>query len=123
MDFPQFHTNEEGAPGIAAFADAYRKTYNSEPRSGHSLINYVGAKIFLDAMENAESLEPEDIRAAVMAIDIPVGQTAASIGAKFAENGQNQRAETTIMQWQGGELKTVYPEAAAVSQATFPGQP
>ncbi|MBA1242613.1 ABC transporter substrate-binding protein [Pseudomonas japonica] len=123
VDFPQFQTNESGAPGIAAFADAYRKRYGSEPRSGHSLINYVGAKIFLDAMESAKSLEADDIRAAVAKVDIPLGQTAAGIGAKFGANGQNERAETTVMQWQGGVLKTVYPQSAAVSEARLATQP
>ena len=123
VDFPQFQTNEAGAPGIAAFADAYRKRYGMEPRSGHGLINYVGAKIFLDAMEGAKSLDADDIREAVAKVDIPVGQTAAGIGAKFAENGQNQRAETTVMQWQGGVLKTVYPKSAAVSEARITSNP
>lgn len=123
VDFPQFQTNEAGAPGIAAFAEAYRARYGSEPRSGHSLINYVGAKVFLDAMANAKSFDADDIREAVKAIDIPVGQTAANIGAKFAANGQNERAQTTIMQWQQGVLKTVYPAAAAVAQATLASQP
>ena len=123
VDFPQFQTNEAGAPGIAAFAEAYRARYGSEPRSGHSLINYVGAKVFLDAMASAQSLDAEDIREAVKTIDIPIGQTAANIGAKFAANGQNERAQTTIMQWQQGVLKTVYPQAAAVAQATLASQP
>lgn len=123
VDFPQFQTNEAGAPGISAFADAYRQRYGMEPRSGHSLINYVGAKVFLDAMGAAKSFEADDIRAAVAAIDIPVGQTAASIGAKFGENGQNQRAETTIMQWQDGVLKTVHPQTAAVAEARLASQP
>lgn len=123
VDFPQFQTNEAGAPGIAAFAEAYRKRYGTEPRSGHSLINYVGAKLFLDALANAKSLEADDVRAAVAAIDVPTGQTAASIGAKFGSNGQNERAQTTIMQWQNGVLKTVYPKAAAVAQATLASQP
>lgn len=123
VDFPQFQTNEAGAPGIAAFAEAYRARYGSEPRSGHSLINYVGAKVFLDAMASAKSLDAEDIREAVKTIDIPIGQTAANIGAKFAANGQNERAQTTIMQWQQGVLKTVYPQAAAVAQATLASQP
>jgi branched-chain amino acid transport system substrate-binding protein len=123
VDFPQFQTNEAGAPGIQAFADAYRKKYGMEPRSGHSLINYVGAKLFLEAMDQAKSLSADDIRAAVLKIDVPVGQTAAGIGAQFAENGQNQRAETTIMQWQDGKLMTVYPASAAVAKARFNPQP
>ncbi|WP_053187495.1 ABC transporter substrate-binding protein [Pseudomonas thivervalensis] len=123
VDFPQFQTNENGAPGISAFTKAYKDHFGSEPRSGHSLINYVGAKIFLDAMEKSPSLEADAIRASVASVDIPVGGTAAGIGAKFAENGQNQRANTAIMQWQSGQLKTVYPEAAAVAKARFSDQP
>lgn len=119
VDFPQFQTNEAGAPGIGAFAKAYKDRYGTDPRSGHSLINYVGAKIFLDAMESSESLDADAIRASVSKIDIPVGQTAAGIGAKFAANGQNERASTAIMQWQDGVLKTVYPESAAVTKARF----
>lgn len=123
VDFPQFQTNENGAPGIGAFANAYKARYGSEPRSGHSLINYVGAKIFLDAMQSSPSLAADDIRAAVAKVDIPLGGTAAGIGAKFGANGQNQRANTAIMQWQSGQLKTVYPEAAAVTKAHFSDQP
>ncbi len=123
VDFPQFQTNENGAPGISAFAKAYKDRFGSDPRSGHSLINYVGAKIFLDAMEKSPSLDADAIRASVASVDIPLGGTAAGIGAKFAENGQNQRANTAIMQWQSGQLKTVYPEAAAVAKARFSDQP
>ncbi|MFI8607836.1 ABC transporter substrate-binding protein [Pseudomonas sp. NPDC077649] len=123
VDFPQFETNESGAPGIREFAEAYQARYGTEPRSGHSLINYVGAKIFLDAMEQAESLNPDAIREAVSKVDIEVGKTAAGIGAKFDERGQNQRAEIAIMQWQGGKLKTVYPEAAAVAKPYLVAQP
>jgi branched-chain amino acid transport system substrate-binding protein len=123
VDFPQFQTSEKGAPGISAFAKAYKDRFGSEPRSGHSLINYVGAKVFLDAMEKSESLEADAIRASVASVDIPVGGTAAGMGVKFAENGQNQRASTAIMQWQDGVLKTVYPEAAAVTQVRFSDHP
>lgn len=119
VDFPQFQTNEAGAPGIAAFARAYKERYGTDPRSGHSLMNYVGAKIFLDAMESSESLDADAIRASVSRVDIAVGNTAAGVGAKFADNGQNERASTAIMQWQDGVLKTVYPESAAVAKVRF----
>ncbi|ALE88090.1 ABC transporter substrate-binding protein [Pseudomonas versuta] len=119
VDFPQFQTNEAGAPGIAAFARVYKERYGTDPRSGHSLMNYVGAKIFLDAMESSESLDADAIRASVSRVDIAVGNTAAGVGAKFADNGQNERASTAIMQWQDGVLKTVYPESAAVANVRF----
>lgn len=123
VDFPQYQTNEAGAPGISAFAQAYKARYGTEPRSGHSLINYVGAKIFLDAMQGASSLEADALRAAVASVDIPAGQTASGMGARFAANGQNERASTSIMQWQDGVLKTVYPESAAVTKARFTDHP
>ncbi|NWD59141.1 ABC transporter substrate-binding protein [Pseudomonas veronii] len=119
VDFAQYQTNEAGAPGIGAFAKAYKERYGTDPRSGHSLINYVGAKIFLDAMEASDSLEADAILSSVYKVDIPEGKTAAGIGAKFADNGQNERAHTAIMQWQDGVLKTVYPESAAVAKARF----
>ncbi len=116
VDFPQFHTNPAAAPGIEAFARKYQAKYGTPPRSGHSLANYAGAKVFFEALERAKDLGPESIRAAVMATDLPVGRTAAGWGAKFGENGQNQRAMPFVMQWQGGELVTIAPQTAAVAK-------
>ena len=56
------------------------------------------------------------IRDAMTGIDIPVGATAAGIGIKFGENNQNERAIMMGMQWQDGELVTVYPEEASVAE-------
>lgn len=114
-DFTQFAVNPEGAPGLQDFIDAYVEKYGEQPLSGHSLVNYVGAKAILQAIEKAESFEPEAIREAVAAIDIPEGQTAAGYGVKFNEQNQNERARMMGMQWQDGKLVTVYPEDAAVA--------
>ncbi len=38
-----------------------------------------------------------------------MGQTPTGWGAKFSEQGQNTRAVPFLMQWQGGELVTVFP--------------
>lgn len=116
VDFPQFLTNEKGAPGLNAFIDAYKKRYNMDPRSGHSLANYVGAKAFLEIIDKAGSVDGEKVREAVLAYKQPVGTTATGWGFDFAENGQNQAATTTLMQWQDDKLVTVWPEAAAVAK-------
>lgn len=116
IDFPQFLTNEKGAPGLGAFVEAYKKRYGMEPRSGHSLVNYVGANAFLDIIEEAGSTDAAKVREAVMAYKRPVGSTATGWGFDFAENGQNQAVTTTLMQWQDGKLVTVWPEAAAVAK-------
>ena len=58
----------------------------------------------------------DKVRAAVLAVDIPVGQTSTGWGAKFSEQGQNTRAVPFLMQWQGGNLVTVFPADAAVAK-------
>lgn len=116
IDFPQFLTNEKGAPGLGAFVETYKKRYGMEPRSGHSLVNYVGANAFLDILEQAGSTDAAKVREAVLSYKKPVGSTATGWGFDFGENGQNKAVTTTLMQWQDGKLVTVWPAAAAVAE-------
>ncbi|RAR50175.1 amino acid/amide ABC transporter substrate-binding protein (HAAT family) [Paraburkholderia unamae] len=116
VDFPQISINEKGAPGLAQFTADYQKRFGTPPRSGHSLVNYVGAKAFLDALAAAKSTDKDKIRAAVLAYGKPAGSTAAGWGFRFAQNGQNELATTNVMQWQNGKLVTVYPENVANAQ-------
>jgi branched-chain amino acid transport system substrate-binding protein len=116
VDVTQYRVNEAAAPGVAAVAAAYQKKFGAPPRSGYSLTNYVGAKLFYDAIARAGSTDKDKIRAAVLATDIPVGGTAAAWGAKFTDNGQNVRARPMLQQWQKGSLVTLAPPDAAVAQ-------
>ena len=116
IDFTQYLTNESGAPGLNAFIQAYEKKYGSAPRSGHSLANYAGALIFFDAIQNAGSMDPDKIRAAVLALEKPEGSTPTGWGAKFNQNGQNTLGLPSVMQWLDGKLTTVYPADAAVAK-------
>lgn len=113
VDFPQITMNEAGAPGLKDFVSAYQKQFGMQPRSGHSLVNYVGAKAFLEILAKAKSTDKDKIREAVLAYRQPVGSNAAAWGFQFGENGQNQLASTNLMQWQRGKLVTVYPESVA----------
>lgn len=116
VDFPQVTMKEDGAPGLKNFVAAYQKRYGVQPRSGHSLVNYVGAKAFLDVMVEAKSTDKDKIRSAVLAYKKPVGSSAAGWGFQFSENGQNQLASSNLMQWQGGKLLTVFPESVATAK-------
>lgn len=115
-DFTQFAVNEAAAPGARDVQAAYAKRYGTKPRSGHSLANYTGGKLFLDVIQRAGSLDKDKLREAVLATDILSGATANGWGAKFDEKGQNTRAKPMLMQWQGGSQVTVRPEAAAVGK-------
>lgn len=116
VDFPQVNMKEDGAPGLKNFVAAYQKRYGIPPRSGHSLVNYVGAKAFLDVMAEAKSTDKDKIRATALAYKKPVGSSAAGWGFQFGENGQNQLASSNLMQWQGGKLVTVFPESVATAK-------
>lgn len=115
VDFTQFAVNPEFSPGVEEFIGAYKEKFGEMPRSGHSLINYAGGLEVLKAFNNSGDLSAEEIREAVLAIDVPVGNTAAGIGVKFGDKNQNERAIMMGMQWQDGELVTVYPEEASVA--------
>lgn len=116
IDFTQYVVNTEFTPGLEEFVETYRAKYGEDPRSGHSLTNYVGALAVLEAIDSAEGLEPAQIRSAVDAIDIPVGTTASGNGVWFDENNQNQRARMMGLQWQDSRLVTVHPADAAASE-------
>lgn len=116
VDFPQYRTNPKAAPGIDEFVKKYQAKYGIAPRSGHSLTNYMGANVFLDAMAASKDLKADSIRETVMKVDIPEGKTATGWGVKFSEAGQNTRVSPFLMQWQGGELVTVFPPEAAVAK-------
>jgi branched-chain amino acid transport system substrate-binding protein len=119
-DFTPFAVHERHAPGAPAFAETYLRRYGAEPRSGHSLAAFVGARWFLEALARAGSMERDRVRAAVLALDVPEGGSATGWGARFDERGQNTRAKPMLCQWQataqGPRQMVVAPTAAAVAE-------
>lgn len=118
VDFASTTINGAGAKDHAGFMDRYKKKYNEEP-SLYAQITYAGAKSFIAAMNKAKSLERDDVRAAVLALDEPVGTQATGYGAKYNESGQNTRTQMIIMQWINGELKAIHPKAVALTAPVF----
>ncbi|HEY8611598.1 MAG TPA: ABC transporter substrate-binding protein [Roseomonas sp.] len=115
VDFTQFAIADRVAPGNAAFAEAYKRRYGADPRSGHSLANHFGARIAFDAIQRAGGTDKDKLRAAVLATDLAEGNNGTGWGAAFDERGQNTRARPWLTQWQDGRLVTIHPEAAAVA--------
>ena len=119
LDFPQSSINPAGAPGLDKFLAAYKATYKSDPQSGHSLTNYVGAKAFFEAIGNAKSTDKDKIREAVLAYKKPAGQTANGWAFDFGEDGQNNASTFYVMQWQDGKLVTSAPSNLALGKPIF----
>lgn len=115
VDFTQFAVNERHAPGATQFVELYKRKYGSDPRSGHSLANYFGARVCLDAVQRAGGTDKDRIRTAVLSTDVEEGTTPTGWGVRFDERGQNTRARPFLLQWQGGRQVTVFPEEAAVA--------
>jgi len=119
-DLTPFAVHERHAPGAPAFAETYLRRYGAQPRSGHGLACFVGARIFLDAMARAGGMERDRLRAAVLASDVAEGTTATGWGAGFDERGQNLRARPMLCQWQaspqGPRQVVLAPAEATVAE-------
>jgi len=99
----------------AALAAAYRAKYGHDPRSSHSLANYAGAGIFLEALHRAGSTDKERVRAAITSMELAEREAPLGWGADFEESGQNIRSQVVLSQWQGGRMVPVFPDTAAVA--------
>jgi branched-chain amino acid transport system substrate-binding protein len=123
VDNTQYLINPSFAPGAKEAAEAYQDLFKEPPRSGHSLMNFMGCQVLFDVISRAGSTEPEAIRKAALATDIQ--KTPMGYGVKFAPPGdriagQDIRAFPLIFQWQKGKQVTVWPKEAAVAEAIIP---
>lgn len=121
VGYPHFDLQEEYAPGAAEFLEAYQAKYNSEPTFPQTMNAYTGMKMLFDALNEAESVEPEAVLGTVKGWDKPLGSYASGYGAKFDEEFQNTLALPTMLQWQGGEVVTIFPEDARLPEAKVLG--
>lgn len=79
---------------------------------------FMGTWVFLsEILPRAASLSIGDLRAAAQQVDIAPERSITGFGFAFGEDtGQNLRAIPVVQQWQGGQLRVVYPEAFAVAE-------
>lgn len=117
VDFAQIHINQEYTPGLDEFVHAYRERYNSDPASGHSMANFSGANLVFDILEETGGDDdPDAFREAARAMSLPPASTTAGWGYEMDEHNQNKRGQMYVMQWNDGELQTVWPPEAAIRE-------
>ena len=75
-----------------------------------------------EAIEKARSTDPKKIRDALSSIEITRGPAALMQPGriKFNETGWNLYVHPTMIQWQKGEPRTVYPEEDATHEVIWP---
>jgi branched-chain amino acid transport system substrate-binding protein len=83
--------------------------------------SFTGFMTLIDAINRAGSTDPEAIRKALVATNIPGDQLIMTWdGVKFDETGQNTHVKAIIVQLQGGKYHTVWPWDAATQDVLYP---
>lgn len=123
VDFPQYQINKDFTPGIEEFLKLYKEKYGTEPRSGHSLANFMGMKVALDVIDKVGEIDPDKLKEEALKYTAEAGTTVTGWGVEFdKESGQNQLSTPYVHQWIDGELKTVWPEDVAVEEPQIVNQ-
>jgi branched-chain amino acid transport system substrate-binding protein len=126
---PDFYKNvgklAEGLQGVAHWnhdMDANSEKCNAEYKKqfGEFLFEYAGglvAQTFIiaDALERAQSTDPQKVREAISATNVSSGFAAMCPGGKvqFGPDGKNIHAHPVGVQWQNGDLASIYPKEDA----------
>lgn len=101
----------EAAELFKTFHTEYEKKFQRKP-SAHSAMGFNAMWVVLsEVLPAAGGTDPEKVRQALLALDMPIGSTIVGWGVKFdPETGSNTRAFPMIDQWQQKQIRTIYPE-------------
>jgi len=102
------------------FRDAVQKRTGSYPLGGHQLAGG-GLWLLKLVLDRSKSDDPDKFRDAVMSLDLPVGSMINGWGVKFNQEGQNanERVQHYMLQWQNGQLVSVWPEEFTTMRAKW----
>lgn len=115
--FPQYEINHDYTPGMEEFIELYKEKYGEEPRSGHSLVHFMGTKVLVDLIDQVGDTDPDKLREAANDYKAEPGETVTGWGVEFnPETGQNKLSEPYVHQWIDGKLYAVWPENVAVQE-------
>ena len=113
-----------GAALLARAQAAYAKNNRGAAMSIPAVAGFVGGWTLIHDVlgKMGGAITPDGIRAAALAVDVPVGDEINGGGVKFGpagslDQGQNTRAAAVVGQWQGvGNMQIVYPPAYATAK-------
>ncbi len=115
------HWNHDVTADAKAVNAVYQKMY------GKFIFEYAGglvAQTFMiaDALERAASPDPQKVRDALAALDVSKGYAAMCPGGKvkFDQTGKNIYGHPVGVQWQKGDLVSVFPKEDARAQLIKP---
>lgn len=107
-------------PAAKIVADEYKKRYGA-PLTENSARVFTTIMALAQAVNNARSVDPDQIRAALTALDIPGRDTIMPWdGIKFDDQHQNTGARAVVEQRLNGVWKVVYPKDVAAQEIVWP---
>ena len=103
-------------------AQRFAKKYNEKWMTEGAISSYGDMWVLKEGLERAGKADRDAVADAIRKLDMTDGPARYYIGGrlKFDEKGQRVGAGIVIVQWLGGEVKTVYPPEAATAQPVWP---
>jgi branched-chain amino acid transport system substrate-binding protein len=127
-DLPVLVNPKALQPDIEAASNEFNKRYESIQHrvpAGHAVASFAALwALYTNVLPKAKSMDPEDVRAAALSMDLPEGSLINGSGLKFSnfdlpsdpkDAGQNVRSAIGIWQWQNEAARQVYPKKLATN--------
>jgi branched-chain amino acid transport system substrate-binding protein len=115
-------------PEVEAAAVEFNKRYEKIQHrvpAGHAVASFAALwTLFNDVLPKAKSMDPEDVRASALSVDLPPGSLINGSGLKFSnfdqpndpkDAGQNLLSAIGVWQWQNSAARQVYPKDLATN--------
>ncbi len=124
-DFPTEVNPSALTPHARELAQEFIKRFQAKKGTrptGNAWLAFAGTMVlFEEVLPKAGALDADKIRAAALALDLPMGSMANGCGVKFIphdqfDGGKNERAFAIVGQWQDGVMRVVGPENLATNK-------
>ncbi len=108
-------------PAAKAVGEVYQRKFN-QPLTLNSALGYFATKVTAKALDAAKSFKPEDIADALRKVKVAKEDMITSSDyLEFDGNGRNKGRDTTVTQFQGERLVTVWPPEKAQAKPVLKG--
>jgi branched-chain amino acid transport system substrate-binding protein len=100
------------------FLERYRKKSDGRDPASHATVSFLGTSVLFKHVLPTAGTDPEKVRQAALAVDVPLGGTINGWGVKFKrpdspDAGQNERVFSCVWQYQERKPTIVWPENLA----------
>jgi len=108
-------------PAAQKTGEAFEKKFQ-QPLTLNSALGYFGTMVVIRALDAAKSFKPADIADALHKVKVGKEEMITSSDyLEFDENGRNKGRDTTVTQFQGDKLVTVWPPVKAIAKPVLKG--